>query len=89
MLDDEERTVLLAALRSWASGAPDEPTIGFLADTDLLTPTELVDAVSNQTASGVAFLEIMEHGVRRDGMTSVVNKFQRNEETNGGTLLFD
>jgi hypothetical protein len=72
MLDPQERSQLIVALEVWAKSVPDRPLVGFLAGEKLFTPTELVQQVREETPDGQAVLEILEHGVRREGVDSVV-----------------
>jgi hypothetical protein len=72
MLSPQERTQLITALDNWAKSAPDMPLVGFLAGEKLFTPKELVQEVRTETSDGEAVLEILEHGVRREGVDSVV-----------------
>ena len=58
MLTAAEKQQIVAALKTWAETAPDEPTIGFLGDGDLLRPSEIVTAVESGTADGESILEI-------------------------------
>lgn len=76
MLSDHERSALLDALRDWAKTEPDKRSIGFFESSDLLTPLELVNAVEESSKPGLAFLEIIEHSIRRDGISTVVGKFR-------------
>jgi CheY-like chemotaxis protein len=50
-------------------------TIGFLGDGDLLRPSEIVTAFESGTGDGESILEILEHGVRREGIEKVVSRF--------------
>jgi hypothetical protein len=68
---------LMRALTAWAEVAPDEPVLGFLQGGDILTPRQLLDAVDDpQNSDGAAFLEMLEHAVRRDGIESVTNRLR-------------
>lgn len=77
MLTGEEKSMIIDALSIWAESAPDEPTIGFLDNGYLLKPRELVVAVRVGTSDGLAALEILEHGVRREGIESVTRRLRR------------
>lgn len=77
MLTPTERKDVIEALSRWAESAPNEPMIGFLGGGQLLTPREAVDAVKRNTSDGEALLEMIEHGVRREGLESVVNRLSR------------
>jgi hypothetical protein len=74
MLSPEERRQITDALTTWAKGAPVEPMIGLLGEGRFLTPWELVRHVTDETSEGQAVLEIIEHGVRREGIDSVVRR---------------
>ena len=75
MLTATENQQIVAALKAWAETAPDEPTIGFLGDGELLRPSEIVSAVESGTDDGKSILEILEHGLRREGIEKVVSRF--------------
>lgn len=83
MLTSEERSQIVEALRYWAGKIPDEPMLGFLqkglemADGEYLTPHQIVAAVLDETPDGIAVLDILEHGVRREGIEKVVARFRR------------
>jgi hypothetical protein len=77
MLTATERRDVITALSRWALSAPNEPMIGFLGGDNLLTPREAVDAVKHRTPDGEALLAMIEHGVRREGLESVVNRLSR------------
>ena len=77
MLSTLEREQIVVALQSWAKFAPDEPVAGFLGQERLFTPWELVEQVTHETADGQALLEILEHGVRRQGLQAVVARLKR------------
>lgn len=77
MLTESERISIQSALAAWAQTAPDEPLVGFLGGGDRWTPKQLVDQVQRQTPDGKAVLELLEHGVRREGLTNVVNRLRR------------
>jgi hypothetical protein len=72
MLNPQERSQLIVALEAWAKSVPDQPLVGFLDGEKLFTPTELVQEVREETPDGQAVLEILEHGVRREGVNGVV-----------------
>jgi CheY-like chemotaxis protein len=74
VLTATEKRQIVAALKAWAKTAPDEPTIGFLGNGDLLRPSEIVTAVESGTDDGESILEILEHGVRREGIEKVVSR---------------
>jgi CheY-like chemotaxis protein len=75
VLTATEKQQIVAALKAWAETAPDEPTIGILGDGDLLRPSEIVTAVESGADDGESILEILEHGVRREGIEKVVSRF--------------
>lgn len=74
MLSEAERGEIIEALAIWAEQVPARPMVGFLEHQDLLTPREVVAAVQETTASGEALLEILEYGVRREGIEAVVDR---------------
>lgn len=79
-LSSDQFVELRRALAVWAEGAPNEPVLGFLQGSEMLTPRELVEAVGDpQNEDGVAFLEMLEHAVHRDGIESVTNRFYRSQ----------
>lgn len=74
MLTTNERLQIIAALRDWASHAPDEPLFGFVSASDLMTPYEIVGSVEEGSEDGEAVLAMIEHGVRREGLASVLER---------------
>ena len=91
MLTMDEKATILRALRAWAENAPDEPMIGFLGSKSLLTPHELIANIETQTSDGKAILQILEHGVRREGIEEVIARLapesmtsMRSSHTSGG-----
>jgi len=80
MLSSDERRRLSDALSKWAKDAPGDPIIGFLGQDRLLTPTELARAVVAETPDGLALLEILEHGVRREGLSTVVKRLTYHDQ---------
>jgi hypothetical protein len=72
MLNSQERRQLIRALEAWAESVPDMPLVGFLDGDKLFTPKEIVLEVRKETPDGQAVLEILEHGVRREGIGKVV-----------------
>jgi hypothetical protein len=72
MLNPRERSQLIVALEAWAKSVPDKPLVGFLDGDKLFTPKEIVREVREKTPDGQAVLEILEHGVRREGVSNVV-----------------
>ena len=72
-----ERWDITVALAKWAESVPDEPLLGFLGYERFLTPREIVAEVRRNTPDGQAVLEILEHGVRREGIEAVVSRLQR------------
>lgn len=89
MFSNEEKETLVSALQQWAQSADNVPTIGFLQDGEFLTPTQLVQAVSESSDAGNSFLEIMEYSVRREGIERVVQRLQGKEDMSSGTLFSD
>jgi hypothetical protein len=77
VLTAEEQGRIVEALYAWARSVPDEPMIGFLAHEGFLTPRQLAEHVSEHTEEGVAVLEILEHGVRREGLGKVLERLTR------------
>jgi hypothetical protein len=75
MLTEDERRELLDAVIAWANAAPDEPVLGFVGSEGLCSPRELVHEVEARTGTGEAFLQMLEHGVRREGLKQVVSRF--------------
>lgn len=76
MLTASERDTITAALQDWARSVPDEPLFGFLQTGRLFTPRELVEQVLEDTPDGRALLEIIEHGVGREGLNKVVDRLR-------------
>ncbi len=74
MLDAKERAEIIGALSQWASNAPDEPIIGFMYSPRLLTPHEIVAEVRKNTPDGQAVLELLEHGINREGIQKVLRR---------------
>ncbi|WP_054812361.1 hypothetical protein [Nocardia arizonensis] len=67
-----------AALQQWMSEMPDEPALGFLSGERILTRRELLTAADNSAnEDGVAFVGLLEHAVRRDGIESVIDRLAR------------
>jgi hypothetical protein len=77
MLDQNERQRIVDALALWARSAPDEPVFGLFGDGELMRPEEVLNAVESETAAGKAILEILEHGVRREGLDKAVSRLLR------------
>lgn len=75
MLSAEERKQVSAAVWRWAKEAPDVPVAGILGRHEKLTPKQIAQAIDNETREGKAFLEFLEHGVRREGVERVVERF--------------
>ena len=68
-----ERMRLRQALGRWAKGAPDEPVLGFLGGTDLLTPRQLFEAIDDpESKEGAAFMAMLEHAVGKSSLEDVV-----------------
>ncbi len=77
-MEDADLKRLKDAFRTWAENVPqpDEPAIGFLGG-KFLSAREAADAVDNQTEDGAAILEILEHGVAREGLDAVIERLTR------------
>jgi hypothetical protein len=80
MLTGEERSEIARALSQWAESLPDAPLFGFLGSERLLTPREILKEVETNTPDGEAVLEILEHGVRREGIEAVVSRLMRRRQ---------
>jgi len=77
MLTEDQRERIIQALEEWAHLAPDEPVLGFMqSESDLKTPKELVRDVRENTPDGIALMEIMEHGVQREGLSRVIRRLR-------------
>jgi nucleoid-associated protein YgaU len=74
VLTASENEQIIAALAQWAATAPNEPVIGILGGGEMLRPWEIVAAVQQRTEAGEAILEILEHGLRREGVDKVVSR---------------
>jgi hypothetical protein len=76
MLSERERAEIQEAIHKWAQHAPDphQPVIGFLGS-KMMTPAEVDEAIRSGSEEGQDLLEILEHGVRRVGVKSVVERF--------------
>jgi len=77
MLNQVERKQIVEALTLWSQTVPNEPMLGFLEGDQYLTPREIVAAVQQNTQDGQAVLEMLEHGVRREGLEAVVARLCR------------
>ena len=86
MLSENEKTDLINALRRWAATVPDRPTLGFLGS-DFLTPKQIVDAAIREDDNGKTILEILEHGVRREGLEAVTERLSRSYGSTGSESL--
>jgi hypothetical protein len=75
MLTAHEHTLLVATLTKWAETAPDEPMLAILGAGELMRPWDIARAVQHRTEEGEAILEILEHGLRREGADKVVSRF--------------
>jgi hypothetical protein len=81
MLTPQERQNIIVALEAWAQSVPDTPLIGFLDSKHLLTPKELVREVKDEKSrDGQAVLEILEHGVQREGIERVIARLEGENE---------
>lgn len=87
MLSATEHRAVVRALRAWAQSAPDEPALGFVASKSTMTAGELLEEVLDRTADGQAFLELIEHGLRVDGMESVLGRFTKAVEVRSRQLV--
>jgi hypothetical protein len=76
VLLDNERQALVSALWEWAEGAPPIPVAGFLGGAGLLTPRELAEAAQRGDRDGLAVLDVLEHGVRREGLAAVTDRLR-------------
>ena len=78
-LTNDEWNVLHDALKYWASQMPDEPVLGFLEGESLLTPHQLLWAIENadKDDDGAAFMEMLEHAIRRTNVAKVARRFWR------------
>ncbi|WP_180542256.1 hypothetical protein [Nevskia soli] len=74
MLSPDEKSQLIAALRIWAKTERNQPVLGFIGGGKILTPWEIVSAVERESEDGEAVLEVLEHGVRREGISRVVGR---------------
>lgn len=82
MLGQDEKNTLIDALKIWASRVPERPVLGFLGS-DFLTPKQIVDAAINETEDGKVILEMLEHGVRREGLEPVAERLTRSDGSIG------
>lgn len=78
MLQRAEIEELISALQVWANGATAEKVqVGFVGPKGgPYDPYELVHAVESETEDGKAFLEILEHSVRREGLERVTARLK-------------
>jgi hypothetical protein len=84
MLSADEREQIVSILWEWAEMVPDVPVAGFLrADPgeprSILTPRELAIGALEGTPDGEALLEILEHGLRREGIETLKRRFTQIE----------
>ena len=75
MLTNQERSAVVAAVEEWAAAAPERPALGFVGNGRMLTAADLATAVRKGTEDGEAFMQLLEHGVRREGLETVVRRF--------------
>jgi hypothetical protein len=82
VLSEEEFHELRRALYRWSERVPDVPVLGFLDSDSLMTPREVFEHFDRRTSEGRGIRTILEHGVRREGLPMVVERFSlgRNEE---------
>jgi hypothetical protein len=66
---------LIQAMQEWASSVQDEPCFSIL-DSPMMTPKEIVNSIKNETVEGKAYMEILDHAVRVEGMYRVINRFK-------------
>lgn len=71
--EDETRQRLKDAFAEWARKLPnpEAPVMGFVG-TKLYSAQELVREVENETPVGLGVLEILEHGVKVEGIDKVI-----------------
>jgi hypothetical protein len=84
MMNPRERSMIIQALEVWANSVPDEPLIGFVDGSSLMTPSQLVREVRENTDQGAAVLEILEHGMRREGIEAVIRRLSAVSTSNSG-----
>jgi|GEM_PF-2910803 len=77
MLTELEIAKLMEALKAWAAQAPREARLHVLGEDHAYTPEEMLVEVQKGTGAGLALLSILEHGVRREGLDSVVDRLCR------------
>jgi len=80
MLTEAEHQEIVSILRDWAELVPDVPLVSFLRyateESPIgLTPRQLAAAAAERTPDGQALLEILEHGLRREGMETMRRRF--------------
>jgi hypothetical protein len=74
-LTTDEYVALARALYVWADAAPDQPALGFLQTGEMLSRQQLFEAFDDQNnPDGAAFLEMLEHAVRREGVERVTGR---------------
>jgi hypothetical protein len=84
MLNDDERSQIIAAIRYWSLRAPAVPVFAFLENGDLLTPAEVANDVQNDSTNGKGILEIIEHNLRRSSLAAIVARIRGDERTDTG-----
>jgi hypothetical protein len=89
MLTSAERSMILQALQEWAKFAPDEPVLGFIQSEGLKTPKEILVEVIEKTSDGEALMEILEHGVRRQGLLAVVTRLRNQPQSDQEILRWE
>ena len=82
MLGRDEKNALIGALKIWASTVPNRRVLGSLGG-DFLTPMQIVDAAINETEDGKVILEMLEHGIRREGLQAVAERLPRRYGSTG------
>lgn len=76
--EDTDKQRLKDAFSEWARRLPnpDAPIIGFIG-TKLYSAQEAVREVENETPVGMAILDILEHGVKVEGIDKVISRLTR------------
>jgi hypothetical protein len=73
VLSEREYGQVLNALQQWAAEVPETPMVGFVALTDeFLTPRALVVEVQQGSEVGRVVLDVIEHVVRRKGLSTML-----------------
>jgi hypothetical protein len=77
MLTSRERHLIIKALEVWVRNTPNEPMLGFLGANEFLTPREIVEQVRENSDTGQNVLQLLEHGLRREGIEKVIARLTR------------